>query len=72
MTPVLKTGNAQAFFGSNPKPDAKGGLSPALLLSCTWIVNPYYERTVWALRGEGDRSAGCTAPVKVKSGFIWV
>lgn len=23
MTPVLKTGNAQAFFGSNPKPDAK-------------------------------------------------
>ena len=30
MTPVLKTGNAQAFFGSNPKPDATGGLSSAL------------------------------------------
>lgn len=51
MTPVLKTGNAQAFFGSNPKPDAKGGLSSALLLSFAWIVNPYYERTVWAPSG---------------------
>lgn len=51
MTPVLNTGNAQAFFGSNPKPDAKGGLSSALFLSFTWIVNPYYERTVWAPSG---------------------